>query len=223
MGELDNYSISSDRLIDPNQSHDGLECIIYHNILSKPVSCKTCLNSFCSNCINTWLITQSVCPYKCNPFEKRQPPPITMTFLSKLNISCRNKSRGCEEALLYDSLENHEQKCEYQSVQCQDCKQEIVQKDFAEHREQCTDVFTECPKCSTKYKRRNANKHTEIKCLQISMQRKMDEALKRQQQTFNKALKQQQETFSQQLKEAKTKNADAMRQLLARVTKLEGR
>ena len=46
--------LSQDRLIDPQMLKEELKCRICLGIVRKPKECKSCENSFCSDCLEEW-------------------------------------------------------------------------------------------------------------------------------------------------------------------------
>ncbi|CAF1253398.1 unnamed protein product [Didymodactylos carnosus] len=202
--------------------------VICKNILWNPASRKAYENSFCSHCIKTWLGKKNICLFNC-VFEERKPPAILMRFLSKLKFICRYKTIGCNEILLYDTLEKHERECEYQPVQCQGCKQNISKKNINEHKQQCEEIKIHCSECGTSYYRRDANNHDRFQCFKNSMKQKFDDALQYQRRMFQHALLQQQKTFDMKLQDMnkhlesnqKATN-DVIQNLTVRISHLQG-
>ncbi len=94
-------ALSSDRVCGQSATNiDHLECSICHKLLWKPVACQTCETSFCSACINRWLIkSQNKCPNRCEPYIERRCPPLTAKLLSQLQISCSYQSNGCQQVV----------------------------------------------------------------------------------------------------------------------------
>lgn len=132
-------------------------CSICHNVLWKPIACRTCENVFCTQCIRTWItksethqndqfvtvadedaskqseiegacVNTKTCPFHC-AFEEKRAPPIINNLLSKLQIYCAYRTNGCQQKLNYNSLEAHEQTCEFASVPCSVCKMLVSHRD----------------------------------------------------------------------------------------------
>ncbi|CAF0755332.1 unnamed protein product [Didymodactylos carnosus] len=194
-------SLSTDRL-NGEADVDLVLCPICQNILSKPIACKTCENSFCSKCIRLWLIKKpNMCPYNCR-FEARKCPAILVTLLSKLKLDCRHKSQGCAAAIPYEALEQHElQQCDYRIRQCPGCKQEMLKKDLDLHEQEgCELVELTCLKCDTIYNQRQ--QHTELQCLkkQIVMVKEKLEASDRTSNTMEYNYKNMEEKYIREQK-----------------------
>ena len=110
-----------------------LLCTICQNILWKPVACFTCQNTFCANCIQTWISKQIscptvTCPFHCR-FQEKRAPPILNSFLSRLQISCAYAPNGCREIIPYDALEKHEETCQYERIPCEICQTPVSNRD----------------------------------------------------------------------------------------------
>jgi hypothetical protein len=169
-------SLSTDRLNDEIDD-DLILCPICTNILWKPITCKTCENSFCLKCMRLWLNQKpNKCPFNCT-FEERKPPPILMKILSKLKLHCRHQSSGCLLLISYEDLEKHElQECQYRIIQCPGCLQEMLKKDFDIHeKEGCHLVQSTCLKCGIIYNQRHG--HNELECLKkqiLTVKEKLD-------------------------------------------------
>jgi len=102
--------ISLDRVEGVDLIRQIVECYFCHGLLWQPVACKSCDKAFCSACIQAFHAARSkeICPYGCSPYTERPNPQIIIRLLVDLKISCRNKSNGCTEILLYNELEEHE-------------------------------------------------------------------------------------------------------------------
>ncbi len=110
-----------------------LLCCICQNVLWKPVACSTCENAFCASCIRTWTnkqnsFGQATCPFHCR-FQEKRAPPILNNLLSKLQIYCAYAPNGCQEVVLYDALEKHEETCQYERTPCRICETPVSHRD----------------------------------------------------------------------------------------------
>ncbi len=170
--------LSTDRLIG-EYDDDLIICPICTNIYWKPIACKTCENSFCLNCIRLWLNEKSnQCPFSCH-FQERKAPGILLKLLSKLKLTCENKSIGCDLIIHYEGLEKHQlNQCLYRTIQCSDCSKEMIFNDYEIHQQQfCEAKSLTCLKCSLTYFLREG--HTQSQCLlqQIStIEQKLDQS-----------------------------------------------
>jgi hypothetical protein len=179
--ECSPYSIISERVTNLNADNaDLVHCPICGYILWKPVACNLCENSFCFQCIQSWLFGQQEqnfnenendylrrCPFNCSPYQERKCPPLLFSILSKLTIECQNKSYGCQEILLYEQLEKHEEEfCRFKIVQCPGCKQHMFKEMFNhnEHLFKCLYIELECTKCQSIFKRKD--QHNQFDCME---------------------------------------------------------
>jgi E3 ubiquitin-protein ligase NRDP1 len=186
--EFSSYPIISERVTNLNNEYaDLVHCPICGNILWKPVTCSLCENSFCFQCIQTWLFKQQEqinediynnnneieffsltrCPFNCSPYKQRKCSPLLISILSKLTIECQNKSYGCKEILIYEQLEKHEKDfCQYQVIQCSGCKQNMFKAIFdkSQHLLKCLYIDIECTKCQSIFKRKD--QHNQFDCLE---------------------------------------------------------
>ncbi|CAF0837846.1 unnamed protein product [Didymodactylos carnosus] len=174
---INSHSIPIDRV--KCGSTKNILCFICHNILYDPISCKTCENSFCTECIEQWLDNQRPqrrCPHQCNPFKKKNCPPDIINQLSILIIDCCYKPNGCNENISYDSLKEHESECDYKMQQCRGCSQFVCKKDIIEHEESCGFLqFFQCRLCGIRHQNKQTN-HEIVDCLlnrQLHLEEKM--------------------------------------------------
>lgn len=162
-------SLSTDRL-NGEYDEDIIICSICLNVLWKPITCKTCENSFCLKCIRLWLNEKAnQCPFNCQ-FIERKPPGILLKLLSKLKLNCSNKLNGCHLLISYESLEKHQlEECQYRLIQCNYCLNEMLFKDLNIHLENnCQNILLTCLKCSTIYLKKDG--HIYIDCIQKQLQ-----------------------------------------------------
>jgi len=129
-------SLSIDR-INNEFDEDLIVCPICTNILWKPITCKTCENSFCLKCIRLWLNQKAnQCPFNCH-FQERKCLGILLKLLSKLKLSCENKINGCQISIDYEALEKHQlNECQFRFIKCLNCFKEILSKDFHIHQKE---------------------------------------------------------------------------------------
>ncbi|CAF1093361.1 unnamed protein product [Didymodactylos carnosus] len=204
-----NYYISTDRVASSGgSSMDLLTCSICHNLLWKPVACKTCENSFCLSCMDQWLETSNgkTCPNQCQ-YEQRKCPPLMLQLLSKLKIKCQCQKNGCQHILGYEQLELHESTCDYQLKRCSGCQQNFLKRDHFQHEQQCGQIKVTCERCQTVYEREQT--HDQIQCLnkrQDNMQKEIN-LLKLQNMANERTIQQLQTELSQVKSKQTTMNA----------------
>ncbi|CAF1035057.1 unnamed protein product [Didymodactylos carnosus] len=189
------YFITTDRISQDDINKDIVLCSICHHLLWKPVTCKTCKNSFCYQCIHQRLndLQTNNCPFGCE-YEEQQCSSVILTLLSKLQIECSYKSYGCSAIVSYDLLEDHEQNCDYQQYHKQ-------YYDVQQHLEEYEEVVLRCLECRTLYQRDDMKQqqHTKIQCLRqqmLSMQSIMEQSTKLRQATFSSILQKQQQQLN---------------------------
>ncbi|CAF4242222.1 unnamed protein product, partial [Rotaria sp. Silwood2] len=146
---------------------NDLKCNICANILWQPIACKNCETAFCSTCINQWLAENSgICRNECQEFLQRQCPRLIMQQLARLHFKCVNALYGCDQVLLYDNIEKHEQECDYKPLECRGCHATVLKLNYVDHENTCEEIELTCSECNMIYKRGDAaTVHTEIMCL----------------------------------------------------------
>lgn len=152
-------------------------CSICKGILWLPKACDSCETPYCSPCMKNWQLTKSIpipCPNTCSSFSERRCPVAVLYILSRLEVRCRYEICGCNETLLHNSLETHEEECGYRPIACRGCEQEIAKKDFKSHKSTCSLVLLTCSECNSIYKRQDETKHTETKCLREQLIQQKD-------------------------------------------------
>jgi hypothetical protein len=182
--EFCSYPIISERVTNLNIEHtDLVHCPVCGYILWKPVTCSSCKNSFCFQCIQKWLFKQQEqiiendneiksltlirCPFNCSPYKQRKCLPLLILILSKLTIECQNKLYGCQQILLYEQLEKHQEEfCQYKIIQCPGCKKNMFKQIFDndQHLLKCLYIQIECLKCQCVFKRKD--KHNQFDCME---------------------------------------------------------
>jgi len=114
------------------------ECPICTCLLWKPIRCKNCEKHFCESCLK--LVFEKINPNNCpygGKFEATKPVPLLLSLLGELQISCINEANGCKESIPYESLEKHQEKCQYKYFSCQDCQKNILFKELISHSKIC--------------------------------------------------------------------------------------
>ncbi|UJR16864.1 hypothetical protein I4U23_003762 [Adineta vaga] len=168
-------SLSTDR-VDGYVDDDIITCPICMNIIWKPVTCQKCENSFCLKCIRLWLHEKpNACPFNCR-FQERKPPAILIKLLSRLKLTCQNKSNGCTLLIPYEGLEKHElAECLFRLTECSQCSKEMLYKNLVEHQDtDCLPKKLTCLKCYTVYYQKDG--HENVDCLRKQTQL-IDEAI----------------------------------------------
>ncbi|XP_005097536.1 E3 ubiquitin-protein ligase NRDP1 [Aplysia californica] len=114
---------------------EELICPICSGVLEEPLQAPQCEHAFCSACIHEWLTRQPTCPADRSPITPNQlknVPRILRNLLSRLTISCDNKTFGCPALVKLDALPSHLQECEFnpkKPVPCENGCGSIIPKD----------------------------------------------------------------------------------------------
>ena len=160
--------IGRDRLDDGDLIPEEYICPICRCLLWKARSCGRCQHLFCEECIQQWLLNDSRCPFRCDPYEDRRCPPSIHSLLSRVNIRCVNHAFGCEEICSYEQLEEHQRaRCQFQRERCERCDQWIRRGDLIEHRESknlCHPSPIRCHSCEKNIERAIFTEHL-LQCL----------------------------------------------------------
>lgn len=149
-------------------------CHICQGILWLPIACQNCETPYCSSCIEGWKQETSQpipCPNNCSGFIERKCSAAIFHILSTLEVKCLYTSNGCNKILPYNSLDSHEEHCDYRQKPCSGCRQKIATKNFKDHYNECPFVVLQCSECATLYQRQDKEKHTASMCSQIQLHR----------------------------------------------------
>lgn len=111
---------------------DLVVCNICHGVLIDPLNCNVCEVAFCSNCLNTWKLTQksdSLCPMKCNSSKFVQSSRVLRNLIDKLEFKC--KYNCSMKSYKYNEIINHlNNDCEKLMVECGLCKNTVKYLDY---------------------------------------------------------------------------------------------
>jgi len=156
--------ISKERIKSPGEVDDEYMCPICIHFLWKPVECQNCQRVFCKQCIDKCLKEKpDICP-ACTHYQEKRCSPMFYALLCKFKIECENKHNGCNEVLLYESLEKHQEgQCQYLIKICRGCQKKILKKDLDQHEQECGEIQIECNRCHLVYKQKQ--KHEQLDCI----------------------------------------------------------
>lgn len=98
-----------------------VQCKLCSNLLIDPYDCLCCLQTFCRDCIKSYINANNHCPFteffSNNPFPKsplkllkKSSSNITQ-LIASLKFNCINKDNGCNDELTMDNLMDHDKKC----------------------------------------------------------------------------------------------------------------
>jgi hypothetical protein len=104
-----------------------------------------------------------ICPL-CKRYQEKNCSPMFYALLCKFKIQCENKHNGCNEVLLYESLEKHQnEQCQYQMKACRGCQKNMLKKDLEKHEQICGEIQIECIRCKFVDKRKRT--HEQFDCI----------------------------------------------------------
>ena len=151
-------------------------CGLCEGILWEPMGCNNdnCETPYCASCIKnqqTDSVESIPCPTGCSGYMKNRCSMAIIRLLRRVEVKCVNTEYGCNQILLYDSLEAHENQCDYEQKQCSGCAKYFCKKDFDDHQNACQLVEIICPDCDSCFERKNKPKHTEIVCLRVQVKK----------------------------------------------------
>ncbi len=86
-----------------NVSASLYTCIICTGLVINPKQCFNCENAFCTNCINSWLEYENICPFKCGSGTIKDSSRLLKGILSNLIIICKI----CNAKITYKEVEKH--------------------------------------------------------------------------------------------------------------------
>lgn len=156
-------NIAKERVKNIAEIDDEYLCPICFHVLWKPIECQNCQRLFCKHCIDQCLKKKpDVCPL-CQHYKEKRCSPIFYSLLCKFKIACENKNNGCEDILSYESLEKHQEQCQYQIQNCRGCQIKVLKRDLDQHEGSCGDMTVECKRCKLIYKQKE--KHEQLDCL----------------------------------------------------------
>ena len=111
--------IDIDRFPDKHSVIDSLICTICTDVVEDPVQ-TPCEHCFCKSCITQWLQEgQGSCPVDRQVLSFNGLKPLnrmTMQVLNKLNVYCKNHSKGC---VLMATFENLPKLIKHESEGCE--------------------------------------------------------------------------------------------------------
>ena len=109
-----------------------LTCRLCQHLFDNPVVTLCCGQTYCSNCINEWLIKLNTCPNDSKKLSITQltpAPKVLFNLLSILSIKCQFHSNGCEVVMKANKIRDHSDKCQHNPKNdCDSCvdKQQIA-------------------------------------------------------------------------------------------------
>jgi hypothetical protein len=158
-------------------------CVICAGILVEPQQCRSCENSYCSNCIKIWTKKSSTCPFKCSNFETKDATRTLKNLLDKLILKCPNKCDSNEEFNYENCVRHIQTSCQKLKTNCPCCESYVLKTQIKE-TEVIRDLKYEIIRLETEnsnLKNKNRELSLEIKNLEQNISSKSSETLKRKQ------------------------------------------
>ena len=99
----------------PEDPDPELLCCICQGVLENAVV-SPCEHVFCSKCAKEWLQKSATCPncrQEMDEKDLKQVLPLVRNLISKLDIFCEHKEKGCEVVTTVDRLQQHLGQCRF--------------------------------------------------------------------------------------------------------------
>lgn len=99
----------------PEDPNPELLCCICRGVLENAVV-SPCEHVFCLMCAKEWLRKSANCPncrQRMNERDLKQVLPLVRNLISKLDIFCKYKEKGCKEVITIDRLQQHLVQCPF--------------------------------------------------------------------------------------------------------------
>ncbi|XP_078273065.1 PDZ domain-containing RING finger protein 4-like isoform X1 [Rhinoraja longicauda] len=118
-----------------------LKCNLCNKVLEDPLT-TPCGHVFCAGCVLPWVVQQGMCPVKCQRMSTKELNHVLAlrNLISKLDIKCDYRARGCAKVVQLQSLSEHVEMCDYSPARCRHkgCKEVLNLRDMDMHmRESC--------------------------------------------------------------------------------------
>ena len=121
------YQIHTERVIPSNKIKiEYLICFLCSQILCQPEKCEDCDTHFCKYCIKFSLLKCKKCPSCLCDYNSKPPDFYLNEDLKELVLKCIFSFNGCNKAVEYDLIQNHENECIYKEQICDECNQKIL-------------------------------------------------------------------------------------------------
>ncbi|XP_078424598.1 PDZ domain-containing RING finger protein 4 [Cetorhinus maximus] len=118
-----------------------LKCNLCNKVLEDPLT-TPCGHVFCASCVLPWVVQQGMCPVQCQRMSTKELNHVLAlrNLISKLDIKCDYRSRGCGKVVTLQNLAEHVEMCDYSPARCRNkgCQEVLNLKDMDVHmRESC--------------------------------------------------------------------------------------
>lgn len=169
--------------------NDCLICGLCSGVAFRPKCCNSCLQTFCSQCIEAVFAVKGECPCG-DATQVVDAPKLILKMLSKRQFYCVNRTQGCEELIPYENVAEHETACrfklkgcrnpecdirmlecqidehqavcQFNKVECRFCRLEVTVKNQQNHEGDCDWSIKVCTGCQTQMKKADLAPHTDV-------------------------------------------------------------
>jgi hypothetical protein len=145
--------------------NSNLICCICHAPFTNPTTTRTCLHTFCHDCIAVAVQHSPQCPIDRSSlsFDDLSPAnPIVKHLVDELIIECPNRASGCMQTFQRQLLSAHiKDTCQYVEIPCSEeqCDKLILRKDVGKHQDACVYRSTQCDGCGATIKYSDLSAH----------------------------------------------------------------
>ncbi|KAG2150893.1 hypothetical protein DEU56DRAFT_778938 [Suillus clintonianus] len=147
------------------QPNSNLICCICHAPFTNPTTARTCLHTFCHDCIITAVQHSPQCPIDRSPLsldDLSPANPIVKHLVDELIIECPKRVSGCTQTFQRQLLSAHvKDACQYVEIPCSEeqCDKLILRKDVGKHQDACVYRSTQCDGCDATIKYSDLSTH----------------------------------------------------------------
>ncbi|KAI6110574.1 hypothetical protein EDD16DRAFT_1836451 [Pisolithus croceorrhizus] len=159
---LVSYLTNSCAYVSPTSSQ---VCCICHAPFTDPTTTRTCMHTFCRDCIVEAISHSPQCPIDRLPLsvEDLSPAnPIVKHLVDELLVECPQRIAGCTHTCQRQLLASHlKDACLYATVPCPEdgCDLLVLRKDCGKHADVCIHRSTRCQGCGISVKYSDLNYH----------------------------------------------------------------
>lgn len=162
-GDFNSRTMTLLNYVEPPNSN--LVCCICHAPFTDPTTTKTCMHTFCRDCIVEAVSHSPQCPIDRLPLsvEDLSPAnPIVKHLVDELLVECPQRIAGCTHTCQRQLLASHlKDACLYVTMPCteDDCDLLVLRKDYGKHADACIHRSTRCRGCGISVKYSDLNYH----------------------------------------------------------------
>ncbi|KIM69063.1 hypothetical protein SCLCIDRAFT_104409 [Scleroderma citrinum Foug A] len=152
--------------------NSNLICCICHAPFTNPTTTRTCMHTFCYDCITEAVRHSPQCPIDRLPLSTEDlssSNPIVKHLVDELLVECLHSSAGCAHICQRQLLESHlKHACPYVTVPCPE-----IDCDQSDHYSECSSEVAACSLCTAEFPRSKTLEHiatcpnTEVPCVYV--------------------------------------------------------